>query len=77
MGDYPIKMKLDFQFELNLDWKTKAAILHGMNGPRRTACFAKRMPDYTFSTLNSTWFSYTPATGLYKRNRSLSADLLT
>ncbi len=30
-----------------------------MNGPRRTACFAKGMPNYTFFTLDSTWFEYT------------------
>ncbi len=29
-----------------------------MNGPRRTACFTKGLPNYTFSTLNSVWFSY-------------------
>ncbi len=30
-----------------------------MNGPRRTACFAKGMPNYTFFTLDSTWLEYT------------------
>ncbi len=30
-----------------------------MNGPRRTACFAKGMPNYIFFTLDSTWFDYT------------------
>ena len=27
-----------------------------MNSPRQTACFAKGMQNYTFSTLNSTFF---------------------
>ena len=35
-----------------------------MNGPQRTACFTKRMPNYTFFTLDSTWFEYTLAIGL-------------
>ncbi len=30
-----------------------------MNGPRRTACFAKEIPNYNFFTLDSTWFEYT------------------
>ena len=39
--------------------------LYLMNGPRRTACFAKGMPNYSFSILNSIRFSYTLAIGLY------------
>ncbi len=35
------------------------ANLEEMNGPRRTACFAKGMPNYNFFTLDSTWFEYT------------------
>ena len=39
-------------------------------GSRWTACFAKGMPNCTFSTLNNTWFSYTPAIGLYKHRHA-------
>ena len=43
-----------------------------MNGPQRTAFFAKGMPNYTFSTLNSIWFSYTPAIGLWYCKQEMS-----
>ncbi len=39
-------------FSSDKDWKQ-------MNGPRRTACFAKGMSNYTFFTLDRTWFEYT------------------
>ena len=32
-----------------------------MNSPQQTAGFAQGMLNYTFSTLNSIWLSYTPA----------------
>ena len=35
------------------------AVFFSMNGPRRTACFAKGMSNYTLFTLDSTWLEYT------------------
>ncbi len=47
-----------------------------MNGPRRTACFAKGIPNNTFFTLNSKWFSYTLAIGLHKQRLAPSSSYL-
>ena len=46
-----------------------------MNGPLRIACFAKGIPSYTFSTLNSLWFSYEKADKTQTEHRT--AELRT